>query len=105
MVATAQETVPTSVGSPRGWKGRHTFGYETPFLKYFWEAEDPEARIQPGQTLTGFTVQLPKPRREDPKDLWGNPVVTDLTAVPFSVVPYRCPGTVQKANAELPGDT
>ncbi|MYE22815.1 MAG: hypothetical protein F4Y01_02545 [Gammaproteobacteria bacterium] len=97
VLAIAPETEPTSLGSPKGWKGTRTFGYETPFLKYFWEAEDPNARIQPGESLTGFSVQLPEPQREDPRDTRGQPVLTDLTAVPFRAVPYRCPGWVQEA--------
>ena len=80
------DTVPTSIGSPRGWKGRHMFAYERPWLKYRWEPVDRgEVWIAPGQALSGFSVQLPRPRG-DHRDEAGRPAPVDLADIPFTVM-------------------
>lgn len=95
------ETVPTSVGSPRGWEGMHVFGQDPrlpeahshSLVSYLWNTEDPEARIQPGHSLTGFSVQFPAPKRNSPGETRTLSALPDLTNVPFRVWPYgaRCP--------------
>ena len=63
-------TEPTSMGSPDGWRGVHAFvpdprwpqSHSPRLIKYLWEAEDPEAWIQPGGSLSGFSIQLPTPQ-------------------------------------------
>ncbi len=94
------EAVPTNVGSPGGWNGMHVFGqdprrpeaHSPSLISYLWQAEDPKARIQPGQSLSGFSLQLPAPRK-DPPDNKRRPVYPDLTDVSFQVYAYgaRCP--------------
>ena len=75
-----------------GWNGMHVFGQEPrrpeahspSLISYLWNTEDPKARIQPGQSLSGFSVQLPAPRKDPP----GNkrrPVYPDLSDVSFQV--------------------
>ena len=94
------EAVPTNVGSPGGWNGMHVFGqdprrpeaHSPSLISYLWNTEDPKARIQPGQSLSGFFLQLPAPRKDPP----GNkrrPVYPDLSDVSFQVYAYgaRCP--------------
>lgn len=100
------EAVPTSVGSPSGWKGMHVFAqdprlpkaHSNSLITYLWTAEDPEAWIQPDRSLSGFSVQLPAPKKDQSKEERRR-VHPDLTAVPFRVRPYaaRCPviGTVE----------
>lgn len=99
------ESVPTSIGSPRGWEGMHVFGqdprepeaHSPSLVSYLWHPEDPESRIQPGQSLSGFSVQLPAPRTNHPPGR--PPPYPDLTDVPFTadLVGARCPvkGTVE----------
>ena len=100
------EAVPTNVGSPGGWNGEHVFGHDPQrpeahsptLISYLWDTEDPKARIQPGQSLSGFSVQLPAPRKDLP-DEERRPAHPDLTDAPFQVYAYgaRCPaiGTVE----------
>ena len=62
-------TEPASVGSPRGWKGepvvvpdpRSPAPHTATLIEYRWEAEDPDASIQPGLSMSGFSIQLPTP--------------------------------------------
>lgn len=71
------DTVPTSIRAPSGWRGVHVFGQDwrkpgrhwTPAVSYVWIAEDEEARIQPGESLSGFSLLLPAPTRPDPAEL------------------------------------
>ena len=102
----APETVPTSIGSPTGWEGIHVFGqdprrqkvHSPTLITYLWTAKKPEARIQPGQSLSGFSVQLP-PGSENTKSADGSGAGFDISNLPFLVHPYgaRCPviGTVE----------
>ena len=119
-------TMPTSMGSPDGWKSMHTAAQDPrlpgshshPLINYQWFVEDPDARIQPGRSLSGFSVQLPTPHEavlayldhweslgmpaeRQPK---GRPLEErlrpqpDLTKVPFRASSERrCPafGTVE----------
>lgn len=68
-----QNTDPVSIGSPGGWTGME-MGYPDPRLPeshspiltlYKWYAEDGTAVIQPGRSLSGFSVQLPTPREAE----------------------------------------
>ena len=61
---------PVSVGSPSGWEYTYVLGQDPrlpgshshTLTSYLWSAlEDPEAWIQPGRSLSGFSVQLPTP--------------------------------------------
>lgn len=102
----APETIPTSMSAPKGWEGTHVFGqdwrhrerHSPSLVSYLWTAEDSESRIQSGESLSGFSVQLPAPTRASPREL-GEPVHSDLTEVSFLTHFYgaRCPavGTVQ----------
>ena len=95
------ETLPTSVGSPDGWEGMHVFAQDPrlpdahshSLIAYLWTTEDTKARIQPGQSLSGFSVQFPMPKMDLPGEGRRHPVHPDLTNVPFLVDPYgaRCP--------------
>ena len=94
------ESVPTSVGSPNGWKGMHVFAQDPrlpeahshSLITYLWTAEDPLVRIQPGESLSGFSVQLPAPEKTR-GDQGRRPMHPELTAVPFRIRLYmsRCP--------------
>lgn len=63
-------TEPMSIGSPDGWNGMYVFvpdprwpqSHSPRLIQYLWEAEDPETWIQPGRSLSGFSIQLPTPR-------------------------------------------
>ena len=121
-------TEPASTGSPRGWKGEHVVvpdprrpaSHSATLIKYRWKAEDPAACIQPGLSLSGFSIQLPTPhesalaylRRDgvtrSPADLpWDPPFEErlapqpDLTDVPFSVL--RQGGCEVEGTVELDG--
>ena len=86
------ESIPTNVGSPRGWKGMHVFAQDPRFpeahshslVAYLWTAEDPLVRIQPGESLAGFSVQLPATKR-GPSGRPRHPPHPDLTNVLFVV--------------------
>lgn len=72
-VKNAFSTRPISMGSPRGWKGGHVRGqdprqpgsHSPTLISYLWTAEDPESVIQPGSSLSGFSVQLPTPEEAE----------------------------------------
>ena len=61
---------PSSITAPEGWRGIPAYGYESPYMHYFWEVTEPadgrepvadsERRheIQPGESLSGFSIQL-----------------------------------------------
>ena len=62
---------PVSVGSPSGWEYTYVLGQDPrlpgshshTLTSYLWAAlEDPEAWIQPGRSLSGFSIQLPTSR-------------------------------------------
>ena len=106
-------TKPVSMGSPNGWQGEHTAGQDPrlpgshshTLISYWWRAEDWETGgIQPGQSLSGFSVQLPTPQEaelaymqfrasmgwpqtslKDPPFEERLPPQPDLTDVPFEV--------------------
>ena len=61
--------VPTSIGTPDGWKGRHVIDKEAERMQYVWTAEDVLARIRPTTSLSGFTVQLPLPKKKERGEL------------------------------------
>ena len=108
------ETVPTSVGSPSGWEGMHVFGQDPrlpeahshSLVAYLWNTEDPEARIQPGDSLAGFSVQFPAPKRNPSGETRELSALPDLTDAPFRVWPYgaRCPivGVVEPDGVGVP---
>lgn len=62
-------TRPTSMGAPNGWRGMDAWvpdprwpqSHSPRLIQYLWEAEDPSAWIQPGRSLSGFSIQLPTP--------------------------------------------
>ena len=108
-------TRPTSIGSPSGWKGMDVWvpdprwpqSHSPRLIKYLWEAEDPDAWIQPGRSLSGFSIQLPTPHEsalaylrvskvyQSLEDLPTDPPFEerlvpqpDLTDVPFKVLQY-----------------
>ena len=63
------KTEPTSLGAPSGWKSRSVMGQDPrlpgshahTLISYYWVAEDDAAGIEPGRSLSGFTIQLPTP--------------------------------------------
>ena len=75
------------VGSPSGWSGAVQWceNRDCPYMRYLWTpmAADGESEvasgydIQPGESLTGFSVQL---RSDYGDDLW------DLRTLPFRVI-------------------
>ena len=105
---------PASVGSPSGWEYTYVLGQDPrlpgshshTLTSYLWSAlEDPEAWIQPGRSLSGFSVQLPTPheavlaylafwesvgmpqeRPTDPPLEARLPPQPDLTKLPFEVL-------------------
>ena len=104
----APETEPTSVGSPAGWTGyrhylqdwRRPQQHSASFVTYYWGAKDEEAWIQPGESLSGFSVQLPAPTRPNPT--WqGRPVLSDLTKIGFSAHRVRAPCMFAKGRVRL----
>ena len=79
--------IPTSMGAPMGWKPSHMFGHESPYLHYSWTVETPDAQIQGGQSLSGFTVQLAVWEPDQPRFFLDEPVVQkDLRSIPFYVL-------------------
>ena len=100
-IAAQFETVPTSVGSPDGWEGMHVFAQDPrlpdahshSLIAYLWTTEEPNARIQPGQSLSGFSVQFPVPKKDPSGKERGRPARPDMANIPFLVDPYgvRCP--------------
>ncbi len=120
-------TEPVSLGSPSGWKGEYTptpdprlpESHAPVLARYWWHVEDSETgAIQPGRSLSGFSVQLPTPQEaelaymqrkaslglsttplRDPPFEERLPPQPDLTDVPFVIRRYaQCPllfGTVE----------
>lgn len=94
--------VPTSMGSPKGWiaafqaaEGGRTMypRHKARFRYYSWDLDygDDRAQILPGESLSGFSIQLPTISESAHLDYQGRRVVQhDLTKVPFRVrSPYR----------------
>ena len=85
--------VPASIGSPKGWLGAHVLKQADEktgrFMYYSWTLDysDGRARILPGESLAGFSIQLPtRSESAAPVDYEGRRVVqNDLTKVPFRV--------------------
>lgn len=88
--------VPTSMGSPSGWiaaflgagSGRtmHAKKDEARYMYYSWglDYEDDRAQMLPGESLSGFSIQLPTLSKGAHLDYEGHRVVQhDLTKVPF----------------------
>ena len=116
-------TKPVSLGSPSGWKGEYLptpdprlpESHAPVLARYWWHAEDWQTGgIQPGRSLSGFSVQLPTPQEaelvytqasirstplRDPPFEERLPPPPDLTDVPFVILRYaQCPlqfGTVE----------
>lgn len=78
------KTRPTSMGSPTGWRGAPLYhpdprlpeSHSPVLVRYYWEVEDGSASIQPGRSLSGFSVQLPTPREMElaylrDRESWG----------------------------------
>ena len=117
---------PVSIGSPSGWKGRHVVvpdprqpeSHSPRLIKYLWEAgDDSKIWIQPGRSLSGFSIQLPTPHEsalayqhfwksrgypaelpKDPPFEERLPPQPNLASVPFEALPTGgCPvvGTVE----------
>ena len=102
------EAVPTSIGSPNGWKGMHVF---TPGLRrsgarshstisYVWIADDPNGWIQPGESLSGFSVQFAVTPDHIALDQELRPMPPDLTRVPFAVRPFAARAIVGTVELE-----
>jgi hypothetical protein len=53
--------VPTRVGSPPGWQGRHQFGDESDLMSYIWRAADGQDGLKAGDASCDFSVTLPGP--------------------------------------------
>ncbi len=136
-IENSYSTQPASVGSPSGWKYTYVLGQDPrrpgshshTLTSYLWSAlEEPEAWIQPGRSLSGFSVQLPTPREAVLAyvDFWesiGMPVQPtepsleemearvppqpDLTKMPFTMLRRgeRCVvGTIEPDSASDAGD-
>ena len=117
-------TEPVSLGSPSGWKGeylptpdpRPPRSHAPVLARYWWYVGDSggTGAIQPGRSLSGFSVQLPTPQEaelaytqasirstplRDPPFEERLPPQPDLTDVPFVILRYaQCPllfGTVE----------
>ena len=106
-------TEPVSLGSPSGWKGQYLptpdprlpESHAPVLARYFWQAEDWQTGgIQPGRSLSGFSVQLPTPQEAELAYMQRNaslglsttplrdppleerlPPQPDLTDVPFKI--------------------
>lgn len=89
------EAVPTSIGSPKGWKGMVVFAHdtqpvETPLrsgIAYLWIADDANGWIPPGQSLSGFSLQFAVSRKDDQPVVERRPTPPDLSRAPFVVRP------------------
>lgn len=128
-------TQPTSMGAPNGWRGTDAWvpdprwprSHSPRLIQYLWEAEDPDAWIQPGRSLSGYSIQLPTPHesvlayrdfwesRGLPAELPTDPRLEerldpqpDLASVPFQVGRYGgcgAEGTVELDGPPDPGDS
>ena len=106
-------TEPVSLGSPSGWKGQYLptpdprlpESHSPVLARYWWYAEDWQTGgIQPGRSLSGFSVQLPTPQEAELARMQRNaslglsttplrnppleerlPPQPDLTDVPFEI--------------------
>ena len=134
-IEASYSTQPVSVGSPSGWKYTYVLGQDPrlpgshshTLTSYLWAAlKNPEAWIQPGRALSGFSIQLPTPR-EASLAFWESigtpeqpteqslarmearlPPQPDLTRLPFRVLLDRGPcvvGTVELDSGSDAGDT
>ena len=92
LIEVSEESVPMSMGSPGGWNGQPVPGQDPrlpqahsfSLTSYLWVSDDPESWIQPGQSLSGFSVQLPGSGNEM-DDGGRHPNYPDLTDVPFVI--------------------
>ena len=102
------ESEPMSMGSPKGWTARVVYGrdprlpesHSPSVMGYRWIADDRKAWIQPGQSLSGFSVQLPGSGREM-NDGERKPSYPDLADVPFSVHARGSPCPVMVGMVEV----
>ena len=60
-VSSNPENSPSDVRAPQGWSGRRIHTYERPTMIYYWKSTDQQFRIQTGQTLSGFELEMDAP--------------------------------------------
>jgi hypothetical protein len=93
-VADLSGTVPTQLGSPAGWSARGITVEESDAYELRWE--NPQAPIEPGQTVSGFSVTVPAEDARFVQSHWtvlvdGPPVhassVLQPSAAPVDTIP------------------
>lgn len=60
-VSSDPKNSPSEVRAPQGWSGKRIHTYEGPYMVYFWKSTVKQFRIQPGQTMSGFELEMDAP--------------------------------------------
>lgn len=89
-IIAAPFNLPTSMRSPDAWSGLRVIGDESPFVTYLWRASDPSKGVRPGESLTGFAVELPPPPAAGQRQFFENTQVVQPT---FANLPFAATGT------------
>ena len=83
------ENIPRRVDSPAGWEGQHIFLHESEYMQIFWNPLSLEAEIPPGDSRSGFDVEMPE-RSGETRKLFNSsgrevePI--DMKRAPFQVI-------------------
>jgi hypothetical protein len=82
------DNIPKRFVSPAGWESGTSFKDGSIYMQVFWKTQDPMAMIAPGQSLGGFTIEMPPPlEKKAPQfHLDGTPARSlNMTSAPFTV--------------------
>lgn len=85
---TIPDNIPKIFTSPKGWEGGTAFKDESMFMQIFWKTRNPASMVPPGQSLSGFNLEMPQPPEKKVPlfHLDGTPMKRlDMKKAPFRV--------------------
>lgn len=60
------DNMPKAIVTPEGWEGGTAFKDESKFMQAYWKTQEPALMIASGQSLDGFKLEMPPPRKGPP---------------------------------------